>query len=757
MSSTLYLNIGGAVIDNTYVKDVRPKPTGPRLQGACPINIMKPGGGLATILPMARVQVGRKVSGSFSERQFQGVVIHRKTVQVVGSNILLYDLKCADLNIIGRRTVTPTSFVLNVPAGHYNTQVASVVAAVQGAYGGTWEGIDATSFVGDLWPTMPAFHLEGGHRLDWYLDQLDKMVIQLSSGAIQPKHYYTSDPTAGPADFGGVILVYYDDNSPGAVIDILTDTNGKIRRRWERDVAAEGYYYRRQGTWGGGNTVTGLGPNNFVNPWCAGGWAEEAIALQVNDAASAQALIDEDVRTLGALVQTFRMSVAGLPLPGDTNKLTLTLDAISNQLVRVAEANQVYLGNRTEKPETNIVLGSAPRRLGDPNSPGSGGISFGDGVPPVPPAVQPGVVRNYYDPATGKAMATISSITSVSWDTSAIRIAWDYVGSAPIYGPWVPCQANETITFEPFKVPRGGTVHVYAQCRDTSMLIGAFGPTRTFVGAGGVPNTDFRYDSYSLQDPTLDPAVDQFGSDDFTSVFTGTGIVTQDTSIVFEGLVSAKFAVGAVAADGATLTSTPRTCTFGTPVGMHIYEGSATNTHGTLTAQLLWLASDYSTIGSPENIYVGPPSTVVDGVEHPYFALPPIGATMFVIFIEFVGDGTPNHVYVGPPVRLRAISIYDEYVPTTDTTPRVLVRTDTGNDALLGYWSVGSGKLVLRVPAGINGIVIADAGGGAYETDAGTGRTDITAPGDLYINGVLYTPGGGGGAPPTFLQVSKWE
>lgn len=481
MATSLYVAINSVVVSQ-YVETIAPKPTGPGVLGACPMTLKKIGGGL-TINPLHRVQVARlDNAGHFEKRLFQGVVTIPEQRGAAGDTHEYWDVTCADANILGKRIVTPKAFTVTLASANFDVQVVALVLAVQTSVAGTYEQIDCTQ-VGNLHSSMPGVTYDGGHCLDWYLDQLAATVRQATSGAVDPARYMDVDSTAGASTFGGVILRYYDAAGSGSSVATYTDSNNTIRGYWRRKIDGGMYYQRRAAEYTGGYAET-TGPAPLGNPWFAGGWCAEPMKVNTTDGAVALAALRADLAHNGALVETVRIPVGNInEVPGDTVTITLALPGV-NALYRVAEANRGFQAQSTDNPLTELVLGTSPRRLGSGAIIGGGGVVLSDVLAPTPPANAPTVLTNHYDAGNRKTWLGLRALSSVSLDTAALQLTWTVNGATPQLGPWVDCgPAPLTADFPLFVVLPGSTVVVRVRARDGANNISDWGPNAATVHA----------------------------------------------------------------------------------------------------------------------------------------------------------------------------------------------------------------------------------------------------------------------------------
>jgi hypothetical protein len=324
----------------------------------------------------------------------------------------LWRLTCWDYNIVLSkglvRDVQPVK-AISLTADTFANQIASLVETVQ--YNGHGFGsppptlIDATSGVEDLYATMPAVVLEGGHSLAFYIQYLCN-TAQLFVPALRPHFYLGVGATFGIGDtFGNPVLWIYDGASiPGASVSFSDAPTGgqkglfgTFRRVDDSTVVVQ----RRQSVWNDATVSTGTDdpsqstyPNPYINHDGAGGndgyWMEEAIKdTNSKNTTEAQAAMDRMVATTANPKETFEWETPERVQPGDVVELTWALEGISAVSYRVAKVKMVI-----EDPDviwSKLTVNNRRLRLFDTGLEEINGLPVEQGIaPPLADGLQNG-------------------------------------------------------------------------------------------------------------------------------------------------------------------------------------------------------------------------------------------------------------------------------------------------------------------------------------------------------------------------------
>jgi hypothetical protein len=631
-------------------------PAGPMAAGTASIEVIKDGGGGFTITPLMRAKLARMNGAAFDKRILQGVIAYLKTKQPHGTNRLDWTIRVQDANIIGTRIGTPLTFAYPATASQsYGAHIAAIVTAVQNAYGGTPEAIDATSNVvsnlGGTNFTMPA--LEGGHTLNWYIDQVNNRVLEVSSGTVNPGYYYGVDDTAG-AIFGAIMLNCYDANLTGTpVAEYSTTPTGaqKAIRWWERDLDSTKQYVRRQATWARG-TVSGYdatADGDYPCPWSGGGWWTEPDSYDVNSVTEAQALIDADVAANANAYETIRITVDEvIHRPGDIVDLEIDLLGIpAGTEYRVVSTRTIFEAGIVDYPLTEITLGAMPRSLGRNGARVASRPIIRDLVPPTPPADPPTVETNVFQPggkrSAPRAVIRFKTVNSASPDIGEHRLCYTYNGLDPMHTAWEVASGPDPLEtiFPALSFPPGVTVNVKVQSKDLNNNIHPdYGPDDNFVAASGANSEPGDFEGSNGD------SADAFDVSGFSKSVTGDGTVATQTTLVYKGTRGIQLAA---LAGTATLLENAFTVKPGIVYSYAIRHRAFPLAIGTLLIRIRWYTLSGVFI-SDSNLYNTTPigtETLTEGT-----VTAPAGAKLATYEQGFTGNNvSTTAIFVGPLLK----------------------------------------------------------------------------------------------------------
>lgn len=432
--SNVILKIDGVDRTEYFKGPLRVTPAGDGVVGSATIFLDQEAGGL-DIRTMDSVQIyvpsntTTNAGIAAKGRLFGGHVMKRGTTN--RGTTKLWTLSCADNNVILKKSYRRAATVYAVPlaADTFAQQIKDLFVVLQGATPTTF--IDADTHVADLYPTMPAVTYPGGHRWEWYVQELLKTVHTLDP-AVFPSYYMGVSTTFGAIDtFGLPTLHVYDAASPPASSVAFSDTpTGAEKDVFEylvRDTDATAMSQLQQSWWRGlvltSTDTTSI--STYPNPYDdhTGAWVDGDV---IDDTASnsedeAQALLDNLILAKGAPRDSFKWVTYERLVPGEYVDLKWDLEGIpAATQYRVAAAT-------FEWEEPNVIKSTLTintRRLGLFED---GGGFFarpieGDNVPPLP-AADFTLTTNEYNFTTNRAELTFAiDNTGASPDTAGYRI-----------------------------------------------------------------------------------------------------------------------------------------------------------------------------------------------------------------------------------------------------------------------------------------------------------------------------------------------
>lgn len=432
--SNVLLFVNGVNLTEYFKPPLRVSPAGDGVVGSTTINLSQEAGGL-DIRTMDEVKIyvphntSTNAGVAAKGRLFGGHVMKRGTTN--RGTTKLWTLSCADNNVILKKSYRRAATVYAVPlaADTFAQQIKDLFVVLQGLSPTTF--IDADTHVADLHPTMPAVTYPGGHRWEWYVQELLKTVHTLDP-AIFPSYYMGVSTTFGAIDtFGLPTLHVYDAASPPASSVAFSDTpTGAEKSVFEylvRDTDATAMSQLQQSWWRGlvltstDTTSISTYPNPYddhTNAWVDGDVIDDTAS---NAEDEAQALLDNLILAKGAPRDSFKWVTYERLVPGEYVDLKWDLEGIpSSTQYRVAAAT-------FEWEEPNVIKSTLTintRRLGLFED---GGGFFarpieGDNVPPLP-AQDFTLTSNEYNFVTNRAELTFAiDNTGASPDTAGYRI-----------------------------------------------------------------------------------------------------------------------------------------------------------------------------------------------------------------------------------------------------------------------------------------------------------------------------------------------
>src|SRR5215204_1693172 len=403
--------LGEGVLD-----DLSLTPAGPGVNGSARLLLRKAAGGYsATLLDHAHVQIMEtNAAGTVIVRRlFGGFLDTRVFKGEMGTNLKDYDLECVDYNVlldqlVGGASVEGVPETITLAADSFAAQVADLWDQLQNFGGSPAAGIDATTYVADLYPTMPAASFLGltGREMMQALCN----TAQSLDPTLRPRFFMGYDETFGNSGFGPPCVNVYDAAlTPPAALTISDvgpfDSTTRPWFDYENTLDGTRLANWRQGTYtGGGVVVADVATTSADNPFSGhGGWADKPVALETGDATEAQAQIDRITAQTANVRQTVRGTTDGWLRPGDMAEVEWALDAFAGDVLRNTGTDVTYrpIPAPTDAPLYTVNLGQRKLLL---NEEGDTGLDAppvdGDLVPPLPPAAAPTVESNTYSDVT---------------------------------------------------------------------------------------------------------------------------------------------------------------------------------------------------------------------------------------------------------------------------------------------------------------------------------------------------------------------
>jgi hypothetical protein len=450
MASTFKCVIGGTdygPLGENAVTGFSATPSGPGKTGTCTVRITKAGGGGYTITPMMEIQAYMTFDGASGVaadgRLFGGWLTHRKTSQVIGTTLKVWDLTFSDDNLLLDTIVRDAadSKEINLSADTFADQVLALITEIQENDIAAPDRIfDATSGVVDLTSSMPAQILPAGKTLRWYIQALCDTAQGVDSG-LRPRFHLGRGTTSGVGDtFGDVVVHIYDNAaaslaSPQYTFSTAPTGAEKSVMAWDRDVDATRLVSRRQlispiGTifTGADATAAATYSNLYINHAIdtdEGHHMAEPISAPDDSSSSEwQDAIDKAVAATANPRESIRIRTRQPVAVGSVQAFTSALEGLSAQAYRVMDVQYDYPTNDPDVPFVDITLGL--RRL-QWFEEGDEGID----VPPVasdivPPAVPTGLAvgTNVILPGGEEARVTLSWAASTSEDVAGYKVRW---------------------------------------------------------------------------------------------------------------------------------------------------------------------------------------------------------------------------------------------------------------------------------------------------------------------------------------------
>ncbi len=328
----------------------------------------------------------------------------------------LWRLTAWDYNIVLSKGIVRDvggALAISLTADTFANQIATLGDVLQ--YNGHGFGspppvlIDWSTGVEDLYSSMPAVVMEGGHNAAWYIQYLCN-TAQLFVPALRPHFYLGTGTTFGIGDtFGNPVLQVYDGASIPAVSVSFSDAPtggekplfGTFRRVDDSTVIVQ----RRQSVWNNANILTGQDDPSqstygdpYINHDGAGGtdgyWMDQALTdTNSKNPTEAQAAMDRMVATTANPKETFEWETPERVMPGDVVELTWALEGISAVSYRVAKVKMII-----EDPDviwSKLTVNNRRLRLFDTGLEEINGLPVEKGVaPPLPSELQNGSFEN---------------------------------------------------------------------------------------------------------------------------------------------------------------------------------------------------------------------------------------------------------------------------------------------------------------------------------------------------------------------------
>jgi hypothetical protein len=450
MASTFKCVIGGTdygPLGENAVTGFSATPSGPGKTGTCTVRIVKAGGGGYTITPMMEIQAYMTYDGASGVaadgRLFGGWLTHRKTSQVIGTTLKVWDLTFSDDNLLLDTIVRDAadSKEINLSADTFADQVLALITEIQENNIAAPDRIfDAVSGVVDLTSSMPAQILPAGKTLRWYIQALCDTAQGVDSG-LRPRFHLGRGTTSGVGDtFGDVVVHIYDNAaaslaSPQYTFSTAPTGAEKSVMAWDRDVDATRLVSRRQlispiGTifTGADATAAATYSNLYINHAIdtdEGHHMAEPISAPDDSSSSEwQDAIDKAVASTANPRESIRIRTRQPVAVGSVQAFTSALEGLSAQAYRVMDVQYDYPTNDPDVPFVDITLGL--RRL-QWFEEGDEGID----VPPVasdivPPAVPTGLAvgTNVILHGGEEARVTLSWAASTSEDVAGYKVRW---------------------------------------------------------------------------------------------------------------------------------------------------------------------------------------------------------------------------------------------------------------------------------------------------------------------------------------------